>query len=666
MGYLRPAAPLMLDRRVSIDHPSNSPEKDTDFVMNVMGRGYQRVALAALLIAAGCSGDASDWVARNDRMVRDNNVTGREREIPTLNLPMVLDPGTPAESSTLPTVTIAPGVTARVGWSSGALLEQLEMEANSSYPEQLLDEELIVIGREGTATVTFDGQTVELQKDDVLYLEPGTNRSVQAGAEGWRAYEIFSPVRLDHLALAGQDTAGVDVSFPDEGVTPSLQQGVVVSLNNIQWTPVMDPITGVSYTRSTGQSKVFWGRNTLISMIRMDPGSSIPLHIHPEEQLTLTTRGSLQQGVMDEVIPASGAAGHMLYLPSGMVHSAELEEFGADQLDVFWPVRPDYVERALAQQALFDEVIDPSAEPTMLADGFTFAEGPTWLRGRLYFSDMYFANPAAGDWTGDPARSRLISMAPNGQWNVLSSGMQTNGTIGLANGNLLVADMFGHRVVEVNPSNGSVVRVVLDEVNGAPIDGPNDMVMDAKGGVYVTDPQFTPEADKSQPGTQVYYIRPDGTATIVVGPGEYAMPNGVEISPDGRTLYINNSWAQPGENFVFAYDVAEDGTLSNKREFANLNLTPEVLEAENPVDRFDSGADGTAVDTDGRYYVATRSGVQIFMPDGKFVGTIHFPQYPVSITFGGPNNDILYMVGESSVWSIPTKVRGFRLPEGLN
>jgi gluconolactonase len=97
-----------------------------------------------------------------------------------------------------------------------------------------------------------------------------------------------------------------------------------------------------------------------------------------------------------------------------------------------------------------------------------------------------------------------------------------------------------------------------------------------------------------------------------------------------------------------------------------LNLTPDVLEAANPADRFDSRADGTAVDTDGRYYVATRTGVQIFLPDGAYAGTIRLPQYPVSLTFGGANNDVLYMVGESSAWAIHTKVRGFRHPEGMN
>jgi gluconolactonase len=394
----------------------------------------------------------------------------------------------------------------------------------------------------------------------------------------------------------------------------------------------------------------------------MDPGTEFPLHIHPEDQLTHTLRGTLQQGIVEKSFPFSGDAGNTVYLPSGMVHSAKMGDTGAEQLDVFWPVRPDYIERAQKQQALYADVVPADSKPRKLAEGFTFTEGPTWFKGKLYFSDMYFKNPAAGDYTGSPARSRLIVMEPDGKYRVLSTGMQSNGTVAARNGNLIVCDMFGHRVVEVEPASGRVVRVIFDKVNGNPIDGPNDLVMDTKGGLYVTDPQFTPEKNKSQPGKQVYYVGADGTAKIVVPPGEYAMPNGVELSPDGKTLYVNNTWQSPGENYIWAYDVAEDGSVSNKRQFAKLDLTRAVLDAAKPEDRLDSGADGSAVDTEGRYYVATRTGVQIFMPDGTYVGTIFVPQYPVSVTFGGANNDILYMVGESSVWSIQTKVRGFRVP----
>jgi gluconolactonase len=622
-------------------------------------------AVIALVFAtAACSTQGPPWADRNQRVVDQHQVTGRTRELPPISVPMGLDDGVAVERSALPTITIAPGVVAELGWGRGALLERVEMRPGAVYPRQTLNEELILIVQAGSATIEFDGTKTELAKDHVLYLQPGVTRSVTAGPNGWTAFEVYSPVRLDHLALAGRNTSGMNASFPDQGVTPSLQPGVVVNLNEIQWTPLIDPIAGQTYRRSTALSRLIWGKNAQISLIRMDPGSEIALHRHPEDQLTHTIRGSLEQGVMESSFPASGAAGHMLYLPGGMVHSAKLGDTGADQLDVFWPVRPDYAERARKQQALYEQVVAPGVKPAKLAEGFTFTEGPTWLAGTLYFSDMFFKNPAANDWTGSPARSRMIAMEPTGKWRVLSGGMQSNGTLAARNGHLIVCDMFGHRVVEVNPATGRVVRVLLERVNGKPIDGPNDLVMDAKGGLYITDPQFTPDATKSQPGKQVYYLAPDGTARVVIGPGEFAMPNGVELSPDGKTLYVDNTWQQPGENFVWAYDVAGDGSLSNKRKFAMLNLTPEVLGAAAPADRYDSRADGTAVDTEGRYYVATKSGVQIFLPDGTYAGTIWMPQYPVSVTFGGPRREVLYMVGESSVWAVPTNARGYSVTGG--
>jgi gluconolactonase len=614
--------------------------------MNRPGRAWSRCALLLLLpLVTGC---------------------GRTRDLPKVSVPMVLADGEPVERGALPAITIAPGVTASLAWGRGALVERVEMQPNAAYPAQTLGEELFVIVQDGSATIEVGGMTAELTKAHAIYLQPGTARSMKAGPNGLRAFEVYSPVRLDHLALAGQRTDGVSVSFPDQGVTPSLQPGVIVDLNEIQWTPLIDPPAGTSYRRSTTHSRLLWGRNAQISLVRIDPQSEIGLHIHPEDQLTTTLRGTIDQGVMDRTYPESGAAGHALFLPGGMVHSGKAGPVGVDQLDVFWPVRPDYVERAKKQQAFYEQIVAPGERPKKLSEGFTFTEGPTWLKGKLYFSDMWFKNPAAGDWTGSPARSRLVVMEPDGKYRVLAAGMQSNGTVATGNGHLIVCDMFGHRVVEVDPATGRVVRTLLDRINGKPIDGPNDLVMDARGGFYITDPQFTPEATKNQPGKQVYYLAPDGSARVVIGPGEYAMPNGVELSPDGKTLYVNNTWLQPGENFAWAYDVAADGSLSNKRQFAMLSLKPEVLEAKNPADRLDSGADGTAVDTDGRYYVATRTGVQIFLPDGTAAGTIYVPQYPVSVTFGGPNNDVLYMVGESSVWSIQTKARGFRHPSGMN
>src|SRR5690242_19398685 len=79
-----------------------------------------------------------------------------------------------------------------------------------------------------------------------------------------------------------------------------------------------------------------------------------------------------------------------------------------------------------AEPTPYERIIAPGERPKKLADGFTFTEGPTWLKGKLYFSDMWFSNAAAGDWTGSPERSRLIVMEPDGRSRVVAHGMQTN------------------------------------------------------------------------------------------------------------------------------------------------------------------------------------------------------------------------------------------------
>ena len=155
--------------------------------------------------------------------------------------------------------------------------------------------------------------------------------------------------------------------------------------------------------------------------------------------------------------------------------------------------------------------------------------------------------------------------------------MQTNGLYPYKSGHLLVCDMMGHRIVEMT-TKGEVLRVVADKYDGKPIDGPNDVITDAKGGVYFTDPQFTMEPKKNQSGRAVYYVSPEGTVSRLTQPNEFAMPNGILLSPDGKTLYINNcyddeTWypvKSEKDNFIWAYDVNPDGTISNGRKFAKL------------------------------------------------------------------------------------------------
>ena len=162
--------------------------------------------MALALAPLGCSSQEPRWADRNQRVIDQHQVTGRTRELPRVAVPMALADGEPVERTALPNITIAPGVVAALGWGRGALLERVDMQPGAVYPSQTLNEELIVIVQDGSATIEFDGTKAELTKDHVLYLQPGSVRSVTAGPNGWTAFEVYSPVRLDHLALAGQNT----------------------------------------------------------------------------------------------------------------------------------------------------------------------------------------------------------------------------------------------------------------------------------------------------------------------------------------------------------------------------------------------------------------------------------------------------------------------------
>jgi gluconolactonase len=240
--------------------------------------------------------------------------------------------------------------------------------------------------------------------------------------------------------------------------------------------------------------------------------------------------------------------------------------------------------------------------------------------------------------------------------------MQTNGVYPYKNSNLIVCDMMGHRVVEMT-TKGNVVRVLADKYDGKFIDGPNDVVTDVKGGFYFTDPQFTMEPKKFQPGRAVYYVSSEGKVTRLTEPNEFAMPNGIVLSPDGKTLYINNcyddeSWFPVNsakDNFIWAYDVNPDGTISNGRKFATLFLPGNVLDRKGK----SSSADGMAIDKQGNIYVSTYYGVQMFNGKGEFVGMINLPSFPVSLCFGDADMKTLYIVSYSRVYKIRTNMEGF-------
>ena len=142
------------------------------------------------------------------------------------------------------------------------------------------------------------------------------------------------------------------------------------------------------------------------------------------------------------------------------------------------------------------------------------------------------------------------------------------------------------------------------------------------------------------------------------------MPNGVLLSPDGKTLYINNTyhddagWNSPAENYLWAFDVNEDGTISNGRKHTRLFLTPDQFDAKTK----STSADGMTIDTDGNIYVCTMMGVQICAAEGGLIGNISTPIMPVSCCFGGDDMKTLYLTCYDKIYKIGTSATGLVYP----
>lgn len=609
-----------------------------------------------------------EWQKKNKELIKQYSLTENKLKTPDTKINSNLEPGQVASLESIAATELHPGVNAKLYWGKGAMTAVLQLAPNASVPEEELPADRFLFVLEGEVSQLINGENsnmIALQREeqdgthsqtprvDFVYLEKGSRSGLTAGPNGAKIVEVYSPVRLDYMQKAGitdVPSANVDIETP---ATPNVEPNKVYDLYDFQLTELT----------SGANSRLITGKNVQISFISMDPGAVFEHHIHPQEQTMLVLRGSCEEILLDG--QQKMEKDNVVLIPGNMVHGAVMSDLGCDAIDIFWPAREDYSAKEKARLEAYHAIIPEGAKPELLVDGtvskpaLIFAEGPKWMNGKIYFSNMGFDQ----SWGAHPDRSSVVELSPDGSYRNISAGkMQTNGLYPYKNGNLLVCDMIGHKVIEMTTS-GKVVRVVADKFDGNKIDGPNDIITDAKGGIYFTDPQFTMEAVKFQPGRAVYYITPEGKVTRVTEPNEFAMPNGILLSPDGKTLYINNcyddeSWYPVNsekENFVWAYDVNEDGTISNGRPFAKLFLVNNVLDRKGK----SSSADGMAIDKMGNIYVATYYGVQIFNPKGEFAGMINLPHFPVSLCFGDDDMKTLYIVSYSWVYKIRTNMEGY-------
>ena len=624
-------------------------------------------ALGLLLVISACKTDKKPaWADLNENIIAEYEVKGRTRtDVPDTGIHSNLEDAKVTNLKDLKTVSLADGVNAKVYWGMGALMAVVELEAGASMPERVIEGERFLFVREGEIEELVNGEKRTLiarQREEqgpltsaapvheFVYLQDGAPTAIKAGPNGAKILEIFSPVSTFYLDAVGYGSIPDPISIEGFPVKPNVEPGVVLNLDELQYAEL---VPGAN-------SRIISGKGVQMSFLRMNPNTTFARHIHPEEQTMLAFNGWIDEIILDDVVRMK--EGDIVNLPPNLVHGGDLGPYGCDAMDVFFPPRTDYDANSKVRLDGYHKIVPMGAKAKLLINGseseptLVFTEGPAWQNGKLYFSNMYFDE----NFNGDPKKSSLVEMDPNGAYrNIVQNKMQTNGIIPLEDGTLAVCDMFGHRILKMD-TKGNILKVLADKYDGKPLDGPNDLVMDSKGGIYFTDPQFTGDAVKSQPGRSAYYLSPNGEVKRLLEPNSYAMPNGIALSPDGKTLYINNtfddreSWDvnSDKENFIWAYDVAEDGTISNERKFAELYLTRGILDKLEK----SSGADGMKVDAEGNLYVATYAGVQLFNDKGEFHGIIYVPDYPVNLTFGGADMKTLYITTHDKIYSIPTKI----------
>ena len=273
-------------------------------------------------------------------------------------------------------------------------------------------------------------------------------------------------------------------------------------------------------------------------------------------------------------------------------------------------------------------VVAPGVVPELVQEGFVFTEGPVGTPdGGLYFSDI--------------RPNRIHYLDPGGKISLVRE--QTNGANGLAltrDGDLIAAEGEGKRISK--RSRDGTRTTVTEGIAGKPFLSPNDVLVDAKGGIYITDPGSRPVV----PGRTAYvYYLPVGAKEPVVLDDQIARPNGVTLTRDGKTLIVNDTLGPT----VYAYDLLPDGGVKKKRTFAQLLDIPEGKE---------SGADGMALDREDRLYVTTVAGVQVFDAAGKHLGTIKVPRQPANAGFAGPDKRVLYITAREGLYRINMLAQG--------
>ncbi len=218
----------------------------------------------------------------------------------------------------------------------------------------------------------------------------------------------------------------------------------------------------------------------------------------------------------------------------------------------------------------------------VVADGFSYLEGPRWHAGRLWFADFYTHTVNALNADGSIEQVAVVDNQPSGLgW--------------LPDGRLLVVSMKDRKVLRQETDGSLVVHADIWALCGGHA---NDMVVAENGQAYVGNFGFDLMGGADHQYTTVVLVNPDGTAQVVAD--GLAFPNGMVIAPDGKTLIVNEFFG----NRISALDIRSDGTLGPRRDWASFGDLGDDPSVENRLARAKIVPDGLTMDAEGAVWIA--------------------------------------------------------------
>ena len=287
-----------------------------------------------------------------------------------------------------------------------------------------------------------------------------------------------------------------------------------------------------------------------------------------------------------------------------------------------------------ATPASAEEVINVSAGVKKVADGCKFTEGPAIdAKGNLFFSDG--------------ANDRIMRLSADGKLSVFRKPCgKCNGLLFDHQGRLVMCQSSGpggrQRVARLEKDGRETV--LAERYNGRPFIGPNDLCIDPAGRIYFTDPNYGGPTANAQPTSGIYRIDAPGKVVRVVE--NLKRPNGIVITPDGKTVYCSDRGTQK----LHRYKVQQDG-----------GLRPAGIVYDFSPDR---GIDGMWLDVKGNIYGAAgkgkTTGLFVISPAGKLLLHKPMPEFSTNIVIGGPDGRDLYLTASTSVYKLRTIHPGVR------